>query len=291
MRRALRNTGASTMRPWKMKAPSASPSGIACNSALAHAEFGRRRRERRVNDRRSAADGSRSCSRSRARERCAFPSLRSSGRFRSICGTSHACSPAAFAALTSRPRACSKPVPAELRAEFGREIGTAEHQRGELAAGVRDRRGVFDCRAASRSARSAARNERRPRHAAPEGPQRLRPWAPAASRAARPDSASASTSRRPSSGAHAVDAQRDRRPVRRRVAAQPAEHLFARLTACAPDAPRPRGRCTPGRLRRSWPSESVQPSRRRRTASSGAQFAMGLTACGYRLSSQNVRTL
>ena len=36
-RRALRITGASTMRPSKMNAPAVGPSGMACSNALAHA--------------------------------------------------------------------------------------------------------------------------------------------------------------------------------------------------------------------------------------------------------------
>src|SRR5262245_23409931 len=109
MRRALRSTGASTIRPSKRNAPlAASPSGKACSSARAHSTsagaganaawmIGTCRGWIAVLQPKPSASTRR------------VSSARPSGSARSMCGTSQACSPAARAALTSRPRADARP--------------------------------------------------------------------------------------------------------------------------------------------------------------------------------------
>ena len=90
--------------------------------------------------------------------------------------------------------------------------------------------------------------------------------------------------------AQAVEAQRDAAAVGRPARASSASRAPGRAPRpCGRDGRRPRGRCRRGRRRRPSPSRSARPSRRRRTAWSGAggsAFASVLinvrTLCGAR---------
>ena len=250
MRRALREHGASTMRPWKRKAPLRA--------------VGRHRLQQRLAHSIRPAVGAKAawivliC--------CGWiavlqPKPRASARRvsvgeassldRSTCGTSHACRPADLAALTRRPRALSRPVPVELGAELGREVGAAEHQRAELAAGARDLAERARCRAASRPAPRSRRSARRTTLRWPAG--RLRVSVLGSSSQSTRDARLDQRERRrgcPRACAMPLTRSATPQPSAGRLGSSSASRAPGRaLRPCGPGGRRLRDRCRPGRRR------------------------------------------